>query len=95
MVFHQRLYEHMCIDIVEIWFGIANEQISTVFAICPRHDNDGVLSFHVFILFYLFIYFFYIFYFFLSIICYIIYHLSADTCMNNLTVFPLPLSDNY
>ena len=29
----------MCIDIVEIWFGIANEQISSNFdgVICPRH----------------------------------------------------------
>ena len=29
----------MCIDIVEIWFGIANGQISSVFdgVICPRH----------------------------------------------------------
>ena len=29
----------MCIDIVEIWFGIANGQISSIFygVICPRH----------------------------------------------------------
>ena len=28
----------MCIDIVEIWFGIANGQISSFFTvICPRH----------------------------------------------------------
>ena len=40
----------MCIDIVEVWFGIANGQISSIFdrVICP-HDNDEVLSFHVFI----------------------------------------------
>ena len=40
-----------CIDIKEIWFGIANGQISSVFdrVTCPRHDNGGVLSFHVFI----------------------------------------------
>ena len=33
------------IDIVEIWFGIANGQISSNFdiVICPRHNNDGVL----------------------------------------------------
>ena len=33
-----------CIDIKEIWFGIANGQISSVFerVICPRHNN-GVL----------------------------------------------------
>ena len=31
----------MCIDIMEIWFGIANEQISSKFygVICPRHTN--------------------------------------------------------
>ena len=29
----------MCIDIMEIWFGIANGQISSIFdgVICPRH----------------------------------------------------------
>ena len=29
----------MCIDIAEIWFGIANGQISSIFdgVICPRH----------------------------------------------------------
>ena len=34
-----------CIDIKEIWFGIANGQISSTFhrVICPRHDNGGVL----------------------------------------------------
>ena len=34
----------MCIDFVEIWFGIANGQISSNFygVICPRHDNGGV-----------------------------------------------------
>ena len=31
----------MCIDIVEIWFGIANGQISSHFygVICPRHAH--------------------------------------------------------
>ena len=31
----------MCIDIVEIWFGIANWQISSIFdgVICPRHTH--------------------------------------------------------
>ena len=31
----------MCIDIVEIWFGIANGQISSIFdgVICPRHAH--------------------------------------------------------
>ena len=31
----------MCIDIVEIWFGIANGQISSIFdgVICPRYAN--------------------------------------------------------
>ena len=35
----------VCIAIVEIWFGICNEQISLICdrVICPRHDNDGVL----------------------------------------------------
>ena len=40
----------MCIDIVEIWFGIANGQISSNFdiVICPRHARfsfpDDILS---------------------------------------------------
>ena len=31
----------MCIDIVEIWFGIANRQISSIFygVICLRHAH--------------------------------------------------------
>ena len=31
----------MCIDIVEIWFGIANGQISLIFdrVTCPRHAH--------------------------------------------------------
>ena len=31
----------MCIDIAEIWFGIANGQISSIFdrVICPRHAH--------------------------------------------------------
>ena len=35
----------MRIDIVEIWFGIANGQISSNFygVICPQHNNGGVL----------------------------------------------------
>ena len=39
----------MCIDIVEVCFGIAHWQISSVFdtVICPRHDNGRVLSFRV------------------------------------------------
>ena len=34
-----------CIDIKEIWFWIANGQISSMFdrVICPRHDNGGQL----------------------------------------------------
>ena len=38
----------MCIDIVEICFGIAQWQISSIFdrVISQRHDNGGVLSFH-------------------------------------------------
>ena len=34
-----------CIDIKEIWFWIANGQISSMFdrVNCPRHDNGGVL----------------------------------------------------
>ena len=41
MDFHQT----WCIDIMEMWFGIANGQISSNFygIISPRHDNDGVL----------------------------------------------------
>ena len=40
----------MCIDIVEIWFGIANRQISSIFdrVICPTgphfHSPDDNLS---------------------------------------------------
>ena len=41
----------MCIDTAEIWFGIANRQFSIF--ICLRHDNGGMLSFHVFILWFL------------------------------------------
>ena len=35
----------MCIDFVEIWFGIADGQISSNFyrVICPPHDNGGLL----------------------------------------------------
>ena len=34
-----------CIDIMEIWFGIAKDQISSMFdsVIYPRHNNGGVL----------------------------------------------------
>ena len=34
-----------CIDIKEIWFGIANGQISSMFdrVICLQHNNGGVL----------------------------------------------------
>ena len=37
------------IDMKEIWFGIANGQISPMFdrVICPRHDNGGALEFNV------------------------------------------------
>ena len=36
----------MCIDIVEIWFGIANGQISSEFyrVICPRHVHIFVYN---------------------------------------------------
>ena len=38
----------VCIDIVEICFGIAQRQI-LIFdrVICPQHNNGRVLSFHV------------------------------------------------
>ena len=41
----------MCIDIVEIGLGIANEHIPPIFdrVICLQHDSGRVLSFHVFI----------------------------------------------
>ena len=34
-----------CIDMKEIWIGIANGQISSMFdrVICPQHDNGWVL----------------------------------------------------
>ena len=40
------------IDIKEIWFGIANAQMSSIFdrVICGCHDNGGVLSFYIFVL---------------------------------------------
>ena len=42
----------MCIDIVEMYFGSANGQISSIFdwVICPGYDSGGLLSFHVFYL---------------------------------------------
>ena len=44
---HQWIFSKlgMCIDIMEVWFGIADGQISSNFygVICPRHDNGGVL----------------------------------------------------
>ena len=45
MGFHQTV----CIDIVEICFGIANGQISSIFdsVICPPHSSGWVLSFYV------------------------------------------------
>ena len=43
----------MCIDIVEIWFGITNGQILSKIdrIICPPHNSGRVLLFNVFILF--------------------------------------------
>ena len=43
----------MCIDIVEVWFGIAHWQILSIFdrVMCPHHDNGRVLSFHILISF--------------------------------------------
>ena len=40
-----------CIDIKEIWIGIANGQILSIFdrVVCPKHNNGGVLSFNVFL----------------------------------------------
>ena len=34
-----------CIDMKEIWFGIANGQVSSMFdrVVRPQHDNGGVL----------------------------------------------------
>ena len=36
----------MCIDIKEIWFGIANGQISSIFdgVVCPRHAHIFVFG---------------------------------------------------
>ena len=58
----------MCIDIVKIWFGIVDGQISTVFdrVICPRQDNAGLSSCHVFFFFF-FVFFFFCFFFFVLI----------------------------
>ena len=40
-VFEPLKFDSMCIDIVEIWFGIANGQISSKFygVICPRYTH--------------------------------------------------------
>ena len=40
-----------CTDIKEVWFDIANRQISSIFdsVICPRTDYGRVCSFYVFI----------------------------------------------
>ena len=33
----------MCFDVVKIWFGISNGQISSIFdGICPRHAHNFV-----------------------------------------------------
>ena len=41
----------MCINIMEILFGIANGQISSIFyIICPPHNSSGIVSFHIFYL---------------------------------------------
>ena len=44
---HEWIFTNLgvCIDIMEIWFGIANGHISSNFygVICPPHDNGGVL----------------------------------------------------
>ena len=51
------MYFHfgMCTDIVEIWFGIANGQVSSIYVrvICLPHDSGSVLSFHIFIIFFI------------------------------------------
>ena len=62
-----KLAIYMCIDIVEICFGIANGQISSFFdrITCPRYDSSWVLSFHIFI--YLSIFFSVFFFFFIII----------------------------
>ena len=45
----------ICIDIVDIWFGFSNGQISSFFYSYPPFTRygGGVISFHVFILFFL------------------------------------------
>ena len=47
LIKHQWIFtKHgMCIDIMEIWFGIANGQILSIFygVICLQQDNGGVL----------------------------------------------------
>ena len=47
MDFQQICYVHLYI--VEICFGIAHWQVSSIFdtVICPPRNNVGVLSFHV------------------------------------------------
>ena len=43
----------ICIDIMEIWLGLSNGQISPVFyrVVCPPCNSGGVLLFHVYIFF--------------------------------------------
>ena len=47
---HRFYYRCMCIDIVEIWFDIANGQILSIFdrIICLPHNSGRVLSFFMF-----------------------------------------------
>ena len=46
----------MCIDVLEIWFEIANGQILSAFdrVICLPHDSGRILSFQVFIYFHIY-----------------------------------------
>ena len=56
---YQGISTKLCtrIDIKEIWFGIANGQILSIFdsGICPQHDYGGVLYFSFFFFFFFFL----------------------------------------
>ena len=54
----------MCIDIVEIWFGIANGQISSIFDGVRRYLPVTCPFFLGFFLFCFFFFFFFLFFFF-------------------------------
>ena len=56
--FEPSKFDCICIDIVEIWFGIPNVQIRPLFnrVIYPPYDNSGALLFHVLYFYFVFVF---------------------------------------